>query len=113
MDTYIKTFVDGNYTGLMPLSDLGKMTESFYVRAVEVSLEGKFDHVVYCHFKYSDSGEVVLARFYNYLPMDGETFYERTSQLEGYIGAIHRRDRKARRIVCSAKHDASEQRGKP
>jgi len=86
-----RVFVDGQYrySGLAK-KELAATKAEFRANALKVQADTDADHVVYCHIKYGDDGEIKCANFYSGLQMDDATFYERTSRLSGYIEAIHK-----------------------
>lgn len=86
-----RVFIDGQYrySGLAK-KDLEATKAEFRANALKVLADTNADHVVYCHIEYDDDGEIKCASFYSNLSMDGNTFYERTSGVSGYIGAVHK-----------------------
>ena len=90
-----RVFVDGQYrySGLAK-KDLANTKAEFRINALKVLANTQADHVVYCHIEYDDDGEIKCANFYSSLSMDDATFYERTSGVLGYIGAVHKLQRK-------------------
>jgi len=86
-----RVFVDGQYrySGLA-MKDLESTKAEFRANALKILADTNADHVVYCHIEYDDSDEIKCASFYSGLPMDDKTFYERTSGVAGYIGAVHK-----------------------
>ena len=92
MDDWInRVFVDGQYRcGGLAKKDLAAAKAEFRANAQRVLADTGADHVVYCHIKYGDDGEIICAHFYSNLVMDDATFYERTSKVSGYIGAVHK-----------------------
>ena len=86
-----RVFVDGQYRyGGLAKKDLEATKADFRANAVKVLADTGADHVVYCHVEYDDDGEIKSVDFYSNLIMDDATFYERTSGVSGYIGAVHK-----------------------
>ena len=90
-----RVFIDGQYrySGLAKI-DLEATKAEFRANALKIMTDTNADHVVYCHIEYDGEGEIKCASFYSGLSMDDKTFYERTSGVTGYIGAIHKLQRK-------------------
>jgi hypothetical protein len=86
-----RVFIDNHYRiAGMRREDFTATKQDFYDRALQTLKKTDADHVVYCHIEYDDDGNVTCASFYSNLPMDDDTFYERTKDLGGYIGAVHK-----------------------
>ena len=92
MSDWIKrVFIDGQYRySSLAKKDLPATKADFRANALKVLADTNAEHVVYCHIEYDNDGEIKSANFYSGLPMDDETFYERTSGVSGYIGAVHK-----------------------
>ena len=91
-DLFERVFIDDHYQpGGMHKRDLPEAKRNFRENAVKILNETNADHVAYCLIEYNSDGEITSAHFYNRLPMDDETFYERTRSIPGtdYIGAVH------------------------
>ena len=86
-----RVFIDGQfrYSGLA-MKDLPVTKAEFRANALKVLSDTGADHVVYCHIEYDDDDEIKCANFYSNLAMDEQTFYQRTSGVPGYIGAVHK-----------------------
>ena len=90
-----RVFIDGKYRyGGLAKKDLAATKADFRANALKVLADTGSDHVLYCHIEYDDAGDIVCARFYSSLSMDDPTFYEHTSGVSGYIGAVHKRNGK-------------------
>ena len=89
-----RVFVDSQYrySGLAK-KDLASTKAEFRAYALKVLADTGADHVVYCHIEQDDDGEIKCANFYSNLVMDEAMFYERTSGVSGYIGAVHKLNR--------------------
>ena len=88
-----KVSFDGtHFLGGIQKQDLPSLKEEYRSTAVKVLEQTDADRVVYCHVAYSEDGTCTQVHFYRGLPMDGETFYERTGIIPGtdLIGAVYK-----------------------
>jgi len=89
-----KVSFDGtHFCGGIRLSDLPSLKHEYRQNALKVLGQTNADHVAYCHIEYDEDGVAIAADFYSGLPMDDDTFYERTRNFPGtdYVGAVHRK----------------------
>ena len=59
--------------------------------AVKFLEENNIDHIIYYADKRDENDNITEATFYyNMVGLDDKTFFERTKNYKGYIGAVHK-----------------------
>lgn len=60
--------------------------------AIKFSKEIDVDHIIYYSDKRDSEGNIIEATFYyDMIGLDDNTFFERTKNYKGYIGAVHKK----------------------
>lgn len=93
----IKTIIkrENNFceTVYMSVRELVSLKKLLHENAIEfLKQNSEIEHIIYYADERNNDGEITLARlYYCMLDMDEETFFNRTKNYAGYIGAVHRR----------------------
>lgn len=88
----IRTFVGGEYYGLLDMKTVTRFKNECHELALEKQASVNADHLIYGSFEYDENGKVTTARLYDGVPKTDKELEDLTVMLpRTHIYAIHKR----------------------